>query len=53
MAMARKGGPRDTRPVDPMSGRTLATEKPASDDQAKDAEIGEEKEAGSAEVNDG
>ncbi|XP_004287573.1 PREDICTED: 37S ribosomal protein S16, mitochondrial [Fragaria vesca subsp. vesca] len=53
MAMARKGGPRDTRPVDPMSGRILATEKPASDDQAKDAAIGEEKEAGTAEVNDG
>ncbi|XP_062010697.1 small ribosomal subunit protein bS16m/bS16c-like [Rosa rugosa] len=53
MAMARKGGPRDTRPVDPMSGRILTPEKPASADEAKDAENAEEKEAESAEVNDG
>lgn len=53
MAMARKAGPRDTRPVDPLSGRILTPEKPANADQAKDAENAEEKEAESAEVNDG
>lgn len=27
LAMGRKGGPRDTRPVDPMTGRVLTHEK--------------------------
>lgn len=27
VAMGRKGGPRDTRPVDPMTGRILDSEK--------------------------
>lgn len=39
VAMGRKGGPRDTRPVDPMSGRFVTPEKPAaSGDRGKDAE---------------
>lgn len=38
MAMGRKGGPRDTRPVDPMTGRILNLEKPLNADQAKDSE---------------
>ena len=37
MAMGRKGGPRDTRPVDPMTGRFLTPEKPANADQANDS----------------
>ncbi|KAG2691338.1 hypothetical protein I3760_08G005100 [Carya illinoinensis] len=36
MAMGRKGGPRDTRHVDPMTGRILTLEKPANADQPKD-----------------
>ncbi|CAI9779891.1 unnamed protein product [Fraxinus pennsylvanica] len=28
LAMGRKGGPRDTRPVDPMTGHVMAPEKP-------------------------
>lgn len=27
LAMGRKGGPRDTRPVDPMTGHVLTPEK--------------------------
>jgi small subunit ribosomal protein S16 len=38
MAMGRKGGPRDTRPVDPMTGRVLTPEKQANADQPKDCE---------------
>ncbi|BBH08259.1 Ribosomal protein S16 family protein [Prunus dulcis] len=38
VAMGRKGGPRETRPVDPLSGRILSPEKPANGDQVKDAE---------------
>ena len=38
MAMGLKGGPRDTRPVDPMTGRILTLEKPLNADQAKDSE---------------
>lgn len=38
VAMGRKGGPRDTRLVDPMSGRFLTPEKPAKPDQEKDSE---------------
>ncbi|XP_059439157.1 small ribosomal subunit protein bS16m/bS16c-like [Corylus avellana] len=40
MAMGRKGGPRDTRPVDPMTGRVLTPEKQASADQPKASEGG-------------
>nr|GEV01461.1 30S ribosomal protein S16-2, chloroplastic/mitochondrial [Tanacetum cinerariifolium] len=29
VVMGRKGGPRDTRPVDPCSGRVLMPEEPA------------------------
>lgn len=36
VAMARKGGPRDTRPVDPLSGRFVTPEKPADDSSSKD-----------------
>lgn len=36
VAMGRKGGPRDTHPVDPMTGRISTPEKPASADQSKD-----------------
>lgn len=35
VAMAQKGGPRDMRPVDPMTGRVLASEKPTKADQPK------------------
>ena len=38
MAMGRKGGPRDTRPVDPMTGCILTLEKPVNADPAKDSE---------------
>ena len=41
MAMGRKGGPRDTRPIDPMTGRILTPEKPTNADQSNDFE-GEE-----------
>ena len=30
LAMGRKGGPRDTRPVDALTGRNLNQEKPAN-----------------------
>lgn len=36
--MARKGGPRDTRPRDPMTGRIFTTEEPAKTDQEKHSE---------------
>jgi small subunit ribosomal protein S16 len=36
--MGRKGGPRDTRPVDPFTGSILTLEKPVNDDHAKDSE---------------
>ncbi|KAH7861648.1 hypothetical protein Vadar_028891 [Vaccinium darrowii] len=38
LAMGRKGGPRDTRPIDPMTGRYLTPNKPANDDQPKVSE---------------
>lgn len=38
VAMGRKGGPRDTRPVDPLSGRILTPDKPAKPDQEKDSQ---------------
>ncbi|KAF3954738.1 hypothetical protein CMV_019961 [Castanea mollissima] len=41
MAMGRKGGPRDTRPIDPMTGRIVTPEKPANADQSNDSK-GEE-----------
>lgn len=41
MAMGRKGGPRDTCPIDPMTGRILTPEKPANADQSSDSK-GEE-----------
>lgn len=43
LAMGRKGGPRDTRPVDPMTGRVLTPESPKSINDDKDDE-GEEAE---------
>ena len=33
VAMGRKGGPRDTRPVDPLTGRVQNQEKPANSAQ--------------------
>lgn len=36
LAMGRKGGPRDTRPVDPMTGRYVASEEPTTSDQSND-----------------
>uniref|UniRef100_A0A2N9EY66 Ribosomal protein S16 n=1 Tax=Fagus sylvatica TaxID=28930 RepID=A0A2N9EY66_FAGSY len=39
--MGHKGGPRDTRPVDPFTGSILTLEKPVNDDHAKDSEGGE------------
>lgn len=38
VAMGRKGGPRDTRPVDPLSGRILTPKVPANPDPEKDSE---------------
>lgn len=38
VAMGRKGGPRDMRPVDPMTGRVLDVGKPATANQQKDGE---------------
>ncbi|KAK7269504.1 hypothetical protein RIF29_22235 [Crotalaria pallida] len=36
VAMGRKGGPRDTRPVDALTGRILNQEKPASTSHNED-----------------
>lgn len=36
VAMGRKGGPRDTRPVDALTGRLLNQEKPVKVDQNED-----------------
>lgn len=36
VAMARKGGPRDTRPVDPLTGRFVTPEKPTDGSSGKD-----------------
>ena len=38
VAMGCKGGPRDMRPVDPMTGRILNVEKPGTTNQQKAAE---------------
>lgn len=38
LAMARKGGPRDTRPIDPMTGRYLKPDSPESIDQLEEGE---------------
>ncbi|XP_039120218.1 30S ribosomal protein S16-2, chloroplastic/mitochondrial-like [Dioscorea cayenensis subsp. rotundata] len=38
LAMARKGGPRDTRPIDPMTGRYLKPDSPESVDQLEEGE---------------
>ncbi|EHA8589821.1 30S ribosomal protein S16-2, chloroplastic/mitochondrial [Cocos nucifera] len=35
LAMTRKGGPRDTRPVDALSGRYLTPESPEAADQSE------------------
>lgn len=44
VAMGRKGGPRDTRPVDPMTGRFVdAEKKPANDNQPKEEDNAENK----------
>ena len=44
MALGRKGGPRDTRPVDPMTGRILGPENADDTSQSnggeKDSEAG-------------
>ncbi|XVE70619.1 hypothetical protein DITRI_Ditri10aG0085900 [Diplodiscus trichospermus] len=45
VAMGRKCGPRDMRPVDPMTGRVLNVEKPASTSQQK---VGEDEAADGA-----
>ncbi|KAJ9688115.1 hypothetical protein PVL29_014051 [Vitis rotundifolia] len=42
VAMGRKGGPRDTRPVDPLTGRILTPNKPTGVEQSKDNEDGED-----------
>lgn len=44
VAMTRKGGPRDTRPIDPMSGRYLTSNDPESVESLEDGE-NEENEA--------
>ncbi|GMN53091.1 hypothetical protein TIFTF001_022233 [Ficus carica] len=43
VAMGRKGGPRDTRPVDPLSGRILTPKAPANPDQENKSEINDGK----------
>ncbi|CAI0387949.1 unnamed protein product [Linum tenue] len=40
LAMGRKGGPRDTRPVDPLTGRVLNTEKPPTTQSTSDDAAG-------------
>lgn len=40
LAIARKGGPRDTRPIDPMTGRFLSP----TDSEVADKQEGEEEE---------
>lgn len=47
VAMGRKGGPRDTRPIDPMSGRYLTTEKPVTEDPEGVGEEDEDKDENS------
>lgn len=42
VAMGRKGGHRDTRPVDPLTGRILTPNKPTDVEQPKDDEDGNE-----------
>ncbi|KAL8102593.1 hypothetical protein AgCh_027205 [Apium graveolens] len=44
LAMGRKGGPRDTRPIDPMTGRYLTEGNPTNTDQSKDGDgdVGED-----------
>lgn len=37
LAMGRKGGPRDTRPIDPMTGRYLTEANPTNSDQSKES----------------
>ncbi|KAJ8472233.1 hypothetical protein OPV22_026576 [Ensete ventricosum] len=44
VALTRKGGPRDTRPIDPMSGRYLTPKDPETDLQPEGRE-GQEGEA--------
>lgn len=39
MAMGRKGGARDTRPVDPMTGRVLTPGKPSSSESSDNPNI--------------
>ncbi|KAL2906927.1 30S ribosomal protein S16-2 chloroplastic/mitochondrial [Bienertia sinuspersici] len=43
MAMGRKGGPRDTRFVDPMTGRVLTPGKPSSSADTDSSNIEEAK----------
>ncbi|KAF3954739.1 hypothetical protein CMV_019961 [Castanea mollissima] len=50
MAMGRKGGPRDTRPIDPMTGRIVTPEKPANADQSNDSKGEEDGEDGGVRV---
>lgn len=41
VAMGRKGGPRDTTPVDPLTGRVLTPEKPTAAEQSNNDQHGE------------
>ncbi|KAJ7959079.1 30s ribosomal protein s16, chloroplastic [Quillaja saponaria] len=41
VAMECKGGPRDIRPVDPLTGRIMSQNKPADSDLVKDADNSE------------
>lgn len=44
IAMGRKGGARDTRPVDPMTGRYVDAEKiPVNENQPKEEDNAEDK----------
>ncbi|KAL6974551.1 hypothetical protein U1Q18_028736 [Sarracenia purpurea var. burkii] len=38
VAMGRKGGPRDTRTIDPMIGHYMALDRPPNANQPKDSE---------------
>ncbi|KAL3628445.1 hypothetical protein CASFOL_027491 [Castilleja foliolosa] len=39
LAMGRKGGPRDTRPIDPMTGRVMTPAKQESIESNEDPEV--------------
>lgn len=47
LAMGRKGGPRDMRPVDPMSGTVMIEGKQKSVESEEDPEVNEDQSSSS------